>query len=345
MTRPTVVALLGLAVALIGCHPTVAERAVVRRWLLCEECTAGERDSVVALGDRVAKPLREGLEGPPASGREHIRRQAGAIYTRLRSPPPIPLQEFVGHYDSNYVANYQSHAAIALGLIGTPLARSILLEAVRNDTAYRDDVFRAIVTGAPISLALVGGDLQSAPIDSFVRINPVVVVRDSTSGLPLANVKVEFRVDSGGGRVADSVQRTGPTGLASRPWQLGSGADSVNVLRAVAAGRSLRFHATGRRLIPRLIFVVQPSNTTRGQPISPAPRVVALDAWDRRDSTVNGSAEVIILGIAQGIILPLTGGQLDISALRPLFPGAGVRLRVGLVGTTPATSQPFDVAP
>src|SRR6185369_1574985 len=53
MTRQGARVLAGLAVAFMACHPTSAEKTVVRRWLLCEECPSADLAAVVALGDNV----------------------------------------------------------------------------------------------------------------------------------------------------------------------------------------------------------------------------------------------------------------------------------------------------
>jgi hypothetical protein len=335
--------LLGLAVMLTACQPTTAERNTVRRWLLCEECSEGELDAVVALGDRVTGVLAEALKGPPRSYRENVRRQAEAMYDRITGAR-LSQQQYVGHFVDNYVATYQSRSVVALQRIGTPRAHAVLLAALQSDTIYRDDVLRQLGAASQVSLSRFAGEAQSAPLDSFVLVNPTVLVRDSTTGQPLGNVRVVFRVDSGGGRIVDSVQRTGPEGLASVRWQLGA-PDSVNVLHAEAAGGIVRFHAAGHGFTPRIVFVTQPANGTVGHLITPAVRIAILDPWDRRVSTFNGDAEVRVPGTALALIQPVVAGEASIGGLLLTVPGTGFRLRVVMIGTTPATSEPFDVTP
>jgi len=347
--------LLVAGVVLTACHPTPGERATVRRWLLCEECKEGERDSVVALGDRAIGALGEAVKGPPASGRENIRRQAEAMYARLSSPP-LAQQVYARHFVDNYVATYQSRAAIALGLIGTPRAQAILLKAARNDTTSREDVLRAIGAAAPIALAVAAGDSQSAPADSTVRIDPSVLVtdvRDSAAPRPLADVRVVFRVESGGGRVgADSVQRTDASGKATVRWQLGSGRDSINVLRAVAAGQLVEFHAIGRGPDPRAIFVVQPVSGTGGQPMDTI-RVAAVDPWGNRATSFTGYAVLTMVQSGDSLLRPVAAGVADFTGVVLHLTGIGLRLNLRMVSTsnpnTPvtitATSDPFDLTP
>jgi hypothetical protein len=347
MTRAGVHVLGAVIMVLAACQPGKNER-VVRRWLLCEECTSGELDSVVALGDEAAGPLIQALRGPPESGREHIRRQADERWRRLRSSlgtMTITQPDFVGHYEANYVAHYQSQAAIALGRVGTPVARAALFSAMRRDSVYRQDVLRSLASAAPLALVSVAGAAQAAPLDSFVRVEPTVLARDSVSGQPVPGLNVAFIVDSGGGRVSHSVRRTGPNGRASVRWKLGPGPDSINVLRAMAFRRSARLHATAHGLAPRLVFIVPPSNATRGQRMTPTARVAALDAWDQRDTTLHGTAAARVIGKAFGLTEPFVAGQADFPSFVPTFSGTGFRLMVQVTGATSVVSQPFDVAP
>lgn len=346
--KPAAAVLIGVLVTLTAClHPTPEERNTVQRWLLCEECVEGERDSVVALGDNVVKALDEALHGPPASGRANIRKQAEAMFARIPAPP-LPQAAYVEHYVDNYVATYQSRAAIALGLIDTPRARAVLLEAVRNDSAYRDDVQRDLGSSAYLSLTAVDTTPQSAPIDSFVRIKPAVVVsdvRDAAAPHPLGNVRVVFQVESGGGRVFDSIQRTRDDGTATVRWQLGPGVDSLNVLRAVAAGQTVRFRATGRVPDLRVVFAVQPSNTPRGEAIAPPVVIAIVDPWDQAASNYNGTAVLNVIGAGISVADTVIGGVATFSDLRVGAPGTGFRLLARVGGAREAVSAPFDILP
>jgi hypothetical protein len=344
MTGARALAAGGLLVALAACHPTRSEQAIVRRWLLCEECNRGELEAVVALKDHVTGMLAEALKGPSASGREHIRRQAQERFERLASPS-FTSSAYVAHYDSNYVASYQAHAAIALGRIGTSAALAALYGAMQQDSLYGYDVIRAFAAAAPISLDTAAGASQAAPRDSVVRIDPAVLLHDSVTGQAVPNVRVVFTVDSGGGKVTDSIARTGANGMASTQWTLGPGPDSVNVLRATAFRRSVMLRAVGHGLTPRLVFAVQPSSVTQGSPIVPAVEVLVLDAWDGRDSSLVGTAEASVIGTAYTVTVPVVKGFIDLSTVAPNVAGAALRLKVALTGATPVVSDPFDVAP
>lgn len=344
MTRHSALVVTGLCVALGACHPTRTERDTVRRWLLCEECNRGELDAVAALKDRVTRTLADALKGPPASGREHVRRQAEERYKRLVSPA-FTLSAYVAHYDSNYVATYQAHAAVALGRIGTPAARAALFSAMQNDSLYRADVLRAFAAAAPVGLDTAAGASQAAPRDSAVRIDPAAFLRDTLTAQPVSGVRVAFTVDSGGGTVTDSIRRTGPNGIASTHWTLGTGPDSVNVLRATAFRRSVTFRATAHGLTPRLFVVVQPSQVTLGQPIMPPVELLALDAWNQRDTSVAGSAKATVMGTSYSVTVPVVKGKIDFPDIVPTVPGSPFRLKVDVAGTTPAVSDTFDVVP
>jgi hypothetical protein len=331
-----------LVLALATCPPP-PEKAVIDRWLLCEECISGELDSVIALGDDATDMLRMALlKGPPSSDREHIRRHAASRYTRLRSPLVSPSR-WVDQYESNYVEHYQSHAATALGRIGTPAARAALFEAMQRETRYGRDARRALARAAPLALAVAAGDSQAAPLDSLVLVDPTVALRDSVTGQPLPNVRVVFSVDSGGGR-ADSVRRTGANGLASVHWSLGPGPDSTNVLRAETFRRSVLFRATSHGFTPRLVFTVQPTNGTQGAPLLPGVRLKVVDAWDRVVSTFSGTAFANLVGTSIVESSPVVNGEIDFSSL--VVPAIGTfRIKVLLAGTTPTVSQSFDVVP
>ena len=343
MTRRRTLAVAGLCVALGACHPTRTERDTVRRWLLCEECNRGELDAVAALKDRVTGMLADALKGPPASGREHVRRQAEERFKRLVSPA-FTLSAYVAHYDSNYVATYQAHAAVALGRIGTPAARAALFTAMQNDSVYRSDVLRAFAVAAPVVLDTAAGASQAAPRDSAVRVDPSASLFDTIANRAVPNIRVAFTVDSGGGKVTDSIRRTDGTGVASTHWTLGTGPDSVNVLRATTFRRSVTFRATGHGLTPRLAFAARPANGTEGQPL-PAIKVFVLDAWDQKDTTVSGTAQAVIIGTGASATGPVVKGIVDFPNLVPNTSGAAFQIRVKAVGATPAVSEPFDVAP
>jgi hypothetical protein len=335
---PRLALILGLA-ACQSLNP--AEENTVRRWLLCDECIDGELDSVVVLGSRVVDRLQEALKGPPESGRRNVASQARAVYAR---GPQINMsqQRFVDHYVDNYVAVYQSRAAIALGRLNLPQAHAALLEALRRDSVYREDVRRVLGRSAKAVTSIAVGDSQHAPLGAFVKVNPAILVLDTTAAQPVSGVRVVFEVDSGGGAVFPAAQVTGSDGKASVRWQLGP-TDSINMLRAVAAGQAVRFVATGHKPNPRVVFVVQPSTAVRGQPMTPPAKIAVQDAWGTTLTNFNQTAQVSVLPTNVQIIQNIVDGVATLSGITIPQAGTGFRLRVRAIGASAVESVPFDV--
>lgn len=337
-----------LLVVAAGCQRlTSTEQATVRRWLLCEECVAGERDSVVALGDRAVPTLGKALEGPPADGLENIRNQVASEYARISSHV-VSRQAYVRHYVDNYVATYQSRAAVALAGIGTPRARAVLHDALLRDSVYRSDVRRTLGGAVAASLTVVAGDSQVAPLDSFLT-SPLAVGLHDTTGQPLEGVRVRFVIDSGGGRTTDSIQRTDASGAASVRWRLGP-ADSLNLLRAIAAGQVVRFYAVGRPLGVSLVFTVQPTTTTAGVAMA----AVRVEAQDARGNIATGFNGNVTMAIAPGTgtggavlsgttTVAAVGGVTVFANLRINLSGTDYQLMASASGVTGATSARFDI--
>jgi PBS lyase HEAT-like repeat len=279
------------ASASFGCHRlSRQEDASIQRWLLCEECTAGERDSVVALGDRAVTTLGKALQGPTQDRLQNIRTQVEAAYARISSHVVTP-QAYVAHYLDNYVATYQSRAAVALARIGTPRAQAVLRDALSHDSVYRSDVRRTLGTAVAASLTIAAGDSQTAPFGALL-LSPLAVALHDTTGQALTGVRVRFLVDSGGGQVVDSVQRTDANGGAAARWQLGP-VDSLNLLRVVAAGRVVRFLAIGRPAGTYLAFTTQPTTASAGIPMSTVV-VTAQDAYGRTIPAFSGNVTMTI---------------------------------------------------
>lgn len=339
-----------------ACRPKPSRLIPVTTWLLCEECVAGELDSVTALGNRAVGGLAAALRGPPPERYENVRRQILASYDKLEAAPGESLstsrQKYVEHFLSNYVANYQGRAAIALESIGTPQARAVLLAALRRDSVYRMDVRRILGLSLGATLDRLRGDGQIGTLGSFVPTDPTVQLRDKDS-LPVARIRVVFSVDSGLGRIADSIQLTDGNGIASVRWQLDS-VDSMNVLRAVAAGQTARFHAIGRPPTAgtaHLVFTVQPVTSRAGVFLEPAVRVTAVDSSGNPMVSFTGNVSVAIMpgtGDSTAVLggtttVAAVNGVATFSALRIHQTGTGYRLSATASSLGGATSAPFDI--
>lgn len=152
--------------ALAGCRKTVeqpsgpppltpeesakATQALVE-WFECEECEAGELNSVTEYGEAVVPILVSTLNnGPSPASRELLRRELETRYNELRSysqeHPNVKLastkEEFIKIYLSNFDALYRVRAAMALGAIGGKNAEEALESALKD--ADREDVRSSI---------------------------------------------------------------------------------------------------------------------------------------------------------------------------------------------------------
>jgi alpha-tubulin suppressor-like RCC1 family protein len=134
------------------------DRALVRRWLFCEECSKGELDSlrVPERRDRVVPLLAEALKGPPVVHRDNARRQLEEDYVQLlqaarsrNDTVRLDREQYTSHFLGNYRARYQSHAIAGLVAIGTPEAKAVLTEAFDSVQvgawSYRSDVVEQLI--------------------------------------------------------------------------------------------------------------------------------------------------------------------------------------------------------
>jgi alpha-tubulin suppressor-like RCC1 family protein len=139
-----------------------SDALILRRWLLCDECTGGELDSVRALERRAAMVplLARALDGPEPSRRGNVRVQLEATYDRLAARAadegrslPLTREQYVAHYLGNYEATYQARAIMGLAAIGTTDAMAVLRnvsERVRNgELHYRPDVVEELRRAVP----------------------------------------------------------------------------------------------------------------------------------------------------------------------------------------------------
>jgi len=151
--------LLTVAANTTGCHlfqrgaPQPDAAVITRRvytFMLCQECTGGERADVIALGKNAVPLLRSTLlNGPPP---DHVARLTQALSTPVSplrpplSPGTIKLQI------ANVDAMYRVRAADALAAIGGSDARHALC-AGKTTLALRPRIYAKIDT----ALARVGG--------------------------------------------------------------------------------------------------------------------------------------------------------------------------------------------
>jgi len=128
-----------------------ARRTIVN-WLECEECTEGELEAVVRLGELAVPSLSASLLGGPSQASlEILRRHLVTTYQDLKeyekthpeAKVPTSEDEYVKIYLDNYVALYQIRAAKALAAIGGSEAKKALKES--QQLPLRDDVKAVVV--------------------------------------------------------------------------------------------------------------------------------------------------------------------------------------------------------
>ena len=207
--------------------------------------------------DRAVKLLANALEGPRPDRMRNIRLQAAQTYQRLvlsSAPLPMTREQYVAHFVANYEADYESHAALALGKIATPEAalalRQALALAASRPTWYRPDALNAI--GMAIGLAR-GARVQQLSTTlgpaAIVHVGEAVpggaLVTDS-AGNPLAGVPITFAVSSG--RLAGAHQTTTSIGDAKFLWTLGvrPGADTLWTIVPGRPAAAIRVNALPR---------------------------------------------------------------------------------------------------
>lgn len=170
------IAAAGLAAVVAGCRArslAPEEQEFVRVWLLCDDCTGGERARVAALGNRAVPTLGVALmDGPSPAGRANIEAQLRDLYFRL-GPLPVTEAAFVSDHLANYVATWRERAAVSLGDIGTAAAFAALEEALADTTALEPGTLLA----ARRSHALRHRLFTGAVTDSVVRGFDTVTVR------------------------------------------------------------------------------------------------------------------------------------------------------------------------
>lgn len=208
--------------------------------------------------------------------------------------------------------------------------------------------------GVPSKVEKIAGDGQSAPAGTPVAPTPAVKVTDAT-GTPVADVTVTFEVTRGGGAVAPGSAKTNADGLATvTSWTLGA-TPGPNTLTATVAGSSIAgnpavFSATG--VVGngnKLVFVVQPSNTTVRKPINPPVKVQVEDGAGNPVTNATSPITVALGANPGGATLAGTttvqavGGVATFSDLSLNKAGSGYTLSALSSGLVSATSQAFAV--
>ena len=162
----------------------------------------------------------------------------------------------VSNWTLGTVAGTNTLTATAPGLVGSPVT------------------FTATGTvGAAFSIAINGGNNQSATVSTTLPTNPSVIVKD-VGGNPVPGVGVTFAVVSGGGSITGGAATTDGAGIATLgSWTLGPtpGANSLTATSAGLSGSPLTFMATG---------------------VTGGPTDIAVSAGDNQTATVNATLPI-----------------------------------------------------
>ncbi|HEX3805677.1 MAG TPA: Ig-like domain-containing protein [Gaiellaceae bacterium] len=190
----------------------------------------------------------------------------------------------VGSWKLGTAAGTNALTASATGLTGSPIT------------------FHATGTAdSAASLAISGGDNQSATVDTTVSTPPSALVTDQY-GNPVSGVAVTFAVASGGGSATSLSQTTDASGLAAvGSWKLGT-AVGANTLGASAAGLgSVTFDATGVAGAAGSLTVNAGENqsATVNTTVATAPSVLVTDV---DGNPVPGAAVTFAVGSGGGTV-------------------------------------------
>jgi adhesin/invasin len=297
--------------------------------------------------------------------------QSATVGTAVATPPSVIVKDA----SNNPVAGVSVTFAVASGggsaagvsqttdgsgiatvgnwTLGTT-AGSNTLTAISGSLSGSPVTFTATGTAGPAStLAVNGGNNQSATVNTPVATPPSVVVRDQF-GNGVAGVTVTFAVTSGGGSLTGSAATTNDGGVATvGSWTLGTtaGANTLTATSGTLGDSPVTFNATGTPDVPSsLVFTVEPSTTQSNTPMVPAVVVTALDQFG---NTATGFTGTVTLTITQFTGTPgatlsngavsAAGGVATFSNLSIDLPGTGYELDANASGVTGVTSTAFDI--
>jgi hypothetical protein len=124
-------------------------RAALVAWFECDECTDGELESVVKIGDAAVPNLSGALEqGLSPSKREEARMHLVETYQELSKyaekrkddDTGMSEQQYVDTYLGNLESLYRVRSAVALERIGTPTARAALERGLKVAAEQRPEL-------------------------------------------------------------------------------------------------------------------------------------------------------------------------------------------------------------
>jgi peptidyl-Asp metalloendopeptidase len=221
-----------------------------------------------------------------------------------------------------------------------------------TDAAWLDQVILGPAL-PPDHLALVAGNNQTASAGTVLPVNPSVQVQDA-AGNPVPGVVVNFTVQAGGGSVGSASVTTGPNGLASTSYTLGtlSGSNRLTASAALPGSpNSITFTANGVAGPAHHIAILsQPSATAAaGVAFTEQPAVRVEDQYGNLrvsdNSTLITASRAAGAGALQGAISAnVSGGIATFSNLAHLI-STNITIAFSSPGLLSATSSVVSVAP
>lgn len=231
---------------------------------------------------------------------------------------------------------------------GTPGAQRAVARRLNDQNIAVDSVtFSATAqAGSPATIAVLGGNGQTANVGAPLTDSLAVIVRDA-GGAPVPNATITWSVTGGGGGIAPASSVTGANGVARAAWTLGLEADVPHTATASVAGAAGPAHFTATATLPASLVIVRTAGDSQtavaGAPL-PDSLVVTVRLSDGR--TVKGVQVSWTAGQGGtvGAAAPRSGTDGQVRARWTLGPVAGPQAAVARWHTTqgaPADSVTF----
>jgi adhesin/invasin len=225
----------------------------------------------------------------------------------------------------NAVNGIATFSGLSINLIGA----NKVLTATSNALTTTSNAF-AITAAAASTIAVNGGNGQSATVGTAVATAPSVIVRDALTN-PVAGISVTFAVTAGNGALVGENATTDANGIAAlTSWTLGAiaGTNTVTATSGSLTGSPVTFTATGTAgTATQLAFTTQPAaSTVADVAFAPQPVVTIRDA---NGNTVTTSTDLVTLTLTTGS--GTLSGTAAVNAVNGVATFSG--LSINLIGT------------
>lgn len=183
-----------------------------------------------------------------------------------------------------------SGIATATRVLGTSVGSNTATASVGGLAGSPVGFTATATAGAANSMIVSQGNSQTATVNTFVSVDPRVLVRDRQLN-PVSGVSVTFSVTLGGGSVAGGSQVTNASGLATvTSWRLGTAAGTNNnrVTASAAGLTNVQFVASATAGAGTNISILSGNNQTaeRGTTVTNDPTVRVTDTFGNNVSGV-----------------------------------------------------------